>query len=92
MSQQQSNPISFIGTRIGVVKAKKVQEDNSTRKFIAKPQVDNNFGVVAYVGDAVTHLKEGDQVYFATQLELLLIDGNEIMIMDASNVIAKKVG
>lgn len=83
--------VTFLGTRIGVIKAKKTAELNENRKFIAKPQVDNNFGVVAYVGTDVGTLKVGDKIYFSNQLETLLIEGAEVMVMDASNVIGKVI-
>jgi len=85
----QKSKIEFLWDKVGVFRDKKAKEKNSGDMFIKDVKVSNNFGVVRFIGTQVkdSSLKVGDQVYFGNKIEPIQIGSEEILVMEARNVI-----
>ena len=78
--------VKMLRNLIGVVPAGK----NTNRKqgLFVMPETSNNLGVIKYVGEDVKTFKPGEKVYFGNSRETIIMQGEEVMVMEESNIVA----
>lgn len=61
---------------------------NKKQGFLIEVEVSNNLGVIKFAGPDVKDLKVGNTVYFGNARETITMQGQEVMIMEESNIVA----
>lgn len=72
---------------IGVEKVGKARKKEESSLF-ANTEVTHNIGVIRYLGVDVKGLQVGQKVYIGNQREEIRMEGADIMVMEAKNIIA----
>lgn len=81
--------IEFLWDLVGVFKEDKAKKADPDAMFVRDAKVSNNYGVVRFIGAGVKtkRISIGDLVYFGNKIEPVQIGGEEILVMEARNVI-----
>lgn len=80
--------IKMRGNKVGVEKSNKPSK-NSKATFIVIPDAEEHMGIIKYLGDGTSSdLKLGQRVYFSNEYQMVKIKGDDICVMDDSNVLA----
>ncbi len=81
--------VDFLWKLVGVEKANKSQNAKQGL-FVEEPEIADDYGVIRYIGKDIENppFARGDKVYFGKNRQELRMSGKDILVMEASNVLA----
>lgn len=87
--------LRMLGTKVGVISSNARPErvkEKSQSLFVEAPQTSHLFGKIAYIGQNIKDpgFQVGDSVYYGPHVEPMDMEGDKVLVMEVSNVIAVK--
>lgn len=84
--------IELLWNKVAIEKSTKAKSKASNERalFVENPEISDNYGVVKFIGRDVQEppFQVGDRVYYGNKLENLRMAGEDVLVMEVTNVLA----